>query len=566
MQRISLFFMAVFALYSLSAQDKKELKATTRFKSDITYLSSDQLEGRLTGSTGELKSSLYIADEFKNYGLTPKGDSGTYMQGFSVVKLRINQSKAYFHWMSSGNRINSFRPNSGDFYPLSQSCNKDSLTDIEVFQAGYGIKAPHLGHDDYKDTNGIRGKVFVIKIGNPEGEKPHGPFDPFTGLNYKVDQAFKHGARGVIFVLDDTLFEAPKGLLDRNIKPSQIPVIFAAKEAESLLQAEKVSFSVNILQVNSTAHNVIGYINNKKKTTIVIGAHQDHLGYNEFGGSRDKTSGGIHNGADDNASGVAMILELMRTIKKDKKLRKHNYVFIAFSGEEQGLVGSDYFVKHPTVNMDEVVYMLNFDMVGRLDSVKKALMIYGVGTSPVWKPALVKLKTDSTEIKIKTTESGTGASDHTKFYYDSIPVLHFFTGQHYDYHMPSDDESKINYHGMYQVYMVTMQMIRAVNKTKSFPFTPTKSEDSDKMTFKVTLGIMPDYVYDGLGVKVDGTTPGKPADKAGIKKGDVIKKMGDYTISDIQDYMKALGNFNKGESTKVTISRNGVEITVDLTF
>ncbi|MCC6818837.1 MAG: M20/M25/M40 family metallo-hydrolase [Bacteroidia bacterium] len=567
MRRFSFLILCLYTLQTLVAQDKKETKSTTRFKEDISYLASDQLEGRLTGSMGELKSSLYISDEFKENKLSPMGDSGTYLQGFNIVKLRINQSKAYFSWIVNGNMIMTLRSNTNDFYPLAQSCNKDSVKDAFVYQAGFGINAPELGHNDYKDTSSIRGKVFVIQIGSPEPNTPHGKFEPYENLNYKVDQAIKMGARGVVFVLADTNFEAPKGLLDRNIRARSIPVVFVSKQVQSILAAEKVSFEVDILQINSTAHNVIGYINNKKGSTIVIGAHQDHLGHNEYGGSRDdKASGGIHNGADDNASGVAMMLELMRTIKGDKKLKKHNYLFIAFSGEEQGLLGSDYFVKHPTINMDQVSYMLNFDMVGRLDSVKKTLMIYGIGTSPIWKPAIAKLKHDTAEIKIKTTESGTGASDHTKFYYDSIPVLHFFTGQHYDYHTPTDDEFKINYHGMYQVYLITMQMIKSVNKAKVYPFTSTKSEESEKMSFKVTLGIMPDYVFDGIGVKADGVSPDKPAFNAGILKGDIIVKLGAYTITSMQDYMKALGQFSKGESTTIVVKRNGQELTLNITF
>jgi Zn-dependent M28 family amino/carboxypeptidase len=350
------------------------------------------------------------------------------------------------------------------------------------------------------------------------------------------------------------------------VKPRSIPVVFASKEANSILRAKDITFQINIQQVNTTAHNVIGFINNKKAKTIVIGAHQDHLGYNEFGGSRYTGGGEIHNGADDNASGVAMMLELMREIKKNKKLRKNNYLFIAFSGEEQGLLGSNFFVKNPTIDVKSIQYMLNFDMVGRLDSMKKTLMIYGVGTSPVWKTALTKLKTDSTEIKIKTTESGTGASDHTNFYYENKPVLHFFTGQHYDYHMPSDDEKLINYHGMYQVLGVTMQMIKAVNKTKDFPFTTTKSEESEKMTFKVTLGIMPDYIFDGTGVRIDGVSQGKPAANAGLLKGDIIVKLGDFQISSMQDYMKSLGKFSKGQTTTIKIKRGDKEIDLPLTF
>src|SRR5690606_9657054 len=272
-----------------------------------------------------------------------------------------------------------------------------------------------------------------------DASNTHSKYADYESLSYKVNLAMEKGARGVIFYNTDTLLDNPKGMLDRGVSPGKIPVLFVTGKDTSLMNMKEVSFIVNIVQLNSTAHNVLGYMNNKKKTTIVIGAHQDHLGHNEFGGSRETEGGLIHNGADDNASGVAMMLQLMRAIKKNKKLRKHNYLFVAFSGEEQGLLGSNYFVKHPTIDTSKIAFMMNFDMVGRLDSSRKALMIYGVGTSPVWDKSVASIKTDTADIHIKTTESGTGASDHTSFYFANIPVLHFFTGQHADYHKASDD-------------------------------------------------------------------------------------------------------------------------------
>jgi hypothetical protein len=229
-------------------------------------------------------------------------------------------------------------------------------------------------------------------------------------------------------------------------------------------------------------------------------------------------------------------------------------------------LGSNYFVNHAPIDIKSVKYMMNFDMVGRLDSTKKTLMIYGVGTSPVWKTSVNKLKTDTTQIKIGTTESGTGSSDHTNFYYQNIPVLHFFTGQHYDYHMPSDDEEKINYHGMFLCYKVVMQMITAVNKQKEMPFVQTKNEEAARMGFKLTLGIMPDYIFNGTGVRVDGVTAGKPGDKAGLMKGDIILKLGDYTISSMDDYMIALAGMKKGQAVTMKIKRGNEEKELNVTF
>lgn len=558
-----IFILSFISFTPLLAQVEKEI--TGNFKNDITYLSSDQLEGRLTASSGEMKSSLYIADAFKSNKLKPYGDSGTYLQTFKIVRLRISQCRKPLFWEERNERVELLDPIKAEYYPLSYSCNRDSL-DAPVFQAGFGIKAPELNHNDYADSVGCKGKVFVIKLGGPEPNNPHSKFEPFTELSYKVDQAVKMGARGIIFVRADTFAKVPSGHLDRTIKPTAIPVVYASYKISSLQEAVQVKMDISIAQVNGDAHNVVGFINNKKKKTIIIGAHQDHLGYNEFGGSRSKEQGMIHNGADDNASGVAMMLQLMRTIKKSKKLRKNNYLFIAFSGEEQGLTGSKYFVNNPVIDIKTIKYMLNFDMVGRLDSIKKVLMIYGVGTSPEWKKCLDKVNADTNRIKIRTTESGTGSSDHTSFYYKDLPVLHYFTGQHKEYHTPADDEYLINYQGMYYCYDVVLQMIKAVNKTKEFPFTPTKQEESTRMSFKVTLGIMPDYVYDGTGVRVDGVNSGKPGDQAGLKQGDIILKMGNFTIVGMQDYMKALGSFNKGDKTTLTIKRGTEEMILNLAF
>jgi hypothetical protein len=555
----------LISFVSLNAQKKEDV--TKRMASDISYLASDQLEGRLTGSSGEMRSSLYIADQFRMNGVAPKGnDSGSYFQTFSIVRLRISQYRGTLLWTDKNEFMRGLKADQAEFYPLSQSCNLDSVVNVPTFYAGFGILAPENNYSDYQDTTGIRGKVFIIKLGSPEASNPHGKYSAYESLNYKVDQAIKLGARGVVFINTDTSIENPKGKLDREIKPRPIPVLFASTMQASLMNAKLISFKVDIKQINSTAHNVIGFINNKKAKTIIIGAHQDHLGYNEFGGSRDTKGGQIHNGADDNASGVAMMLELMRKIKKSKKLRNNNFMFIAFSGEEQGLLGSNYFVNHPVIDVKSVQYMLNFDMVGRLDSNKKTLMIYGVGTTPQWKTSIAGLKTDSTQIKIKTTESGTGSSDHTSFYYSNIPVLHFFTGQHQDYHMPSDDEPLINYNGMYQVYGITMQLIQSVNKIKDLPFTATKSEESTRMAFKVSLGIMPDYIFDGLGLRIDGVNLGKPGEKAGMMKGDIIIKMNDFVISNIQDYMKALSQFKKGDTIPVIVKRGSEEKTLQVTF
>ncbi|MBC7426191.1 MAG: M20/M25/M40 family metallo-hydrolase [Bacteroidia bacterium] len=399
-------------------------------------------------------------------------------------------------------------------------------------------------------------------IGSPDNSA-HSKYDPYSEVSTKVNNAIKYGASGVIFTRINNTEKDPSGQLSVTIRPTAIPVLFV--HDTTVISAIHAKIFSKVATLENTAHNVIGFKNNKKKTTIIIGAHQDHLGYNELGGSRTKEEGKIHNGADDNASGVAVMMELMRKLSKGK-YKKHNYLFIAFSGEEEGLLGSNYYVKHPLIPNDKIACMLNFDMLGRLDSTKKKLMVYGVGTSPVWKPAIETISTDSFNIKIRTTESGTGSSDHTSFYYQNIPDLHFFTGQHKDYHLPSDDEALINYTGMWYSYDYIYKLIGKINKVKTIPFTPTKNNESEFVSYKVTLGIMPDYIYDGSGLRVDGVNKDRPGDKAGLKTGDIIIKLGDFPVSSVQEYMKALSEYNKGDKTTITITRGTQTMILPATF
>jgi hypothetical protein len=312
-----------------------------------------------------------------------------------------------------------------------------------------------------------------------------------------------------------------------------------------------------------TAKNVVGYLDNKAATTIIIGAHYDHLGSGDQGGSLDANpQDKIHNGADDNASGVAGVIELARYLSTNKVKEKNNFLFLCFSGEELGLYGSKYFTEHSTIDLSSVNYM---DMIGRLDHQSKNLLVHGTGTSPTWEPLLKKLAND--QVNIKTDSSGIGPSDHTSFYLKNIPVLHFFTGSHSDYHKPSDDWEKINSAGEATVLNLIAQIITSTNDQPRLAFLQTKAKPmSSRSSFKVTMGIMPSYTSDGEGVKVDGVTEGKPGQKAGIQTGDVILQMGDIVIKDIQKYMEALGKFEKGQTIPVKLKRGSEEVTVSVTF
>ncbi|MBL7941357.1 MAG: M20/M25/M40 family metallo-hydrolase, partial [Flavobacteriales bacterium] len=269
----------------------------------------------------------------------------------------------------------------------------------------------------------------------------------------------------------------------------------------------------------------------------------------------------IHNGADDNASGVAGLLELARRLSQPGAPKSNNYLFIAFSAEEKGLIGSKYYCENPTIDLSTVNYMLNMDMIGRYVEAN-GLAIYGTGTSPSWIPVLDKIK-----IKQVRTESGTGPSDHTSFYLKNIPVLHFFTGQHEDYHKPSDDSYKINYTGIDVVLGVVEDVINAMDKQGKLAFTKTVDSTPSANDFKVTLGVIPDYMYNnGDGMRIDGTKEGRPAAIAGLIQGDIITRIGEYPVTDVYSYMECLGKFSKGDQTTVTIKRNGEELVLPVTW
>ncbi|MGB5437866.1 MAG: M20/M25/M40 family metallo-hydrolase [Maribacter sp.] len=309
-----------------------------------------------------------------------------------------------------------------------------------------------------------------------------------------------------------------------------------------------------------TGTNVIGFFDNKAAHTVIIGAHYDHLGMGGEG-SLYREGMAIHNGADDNASGVAVLLQVADSLLK-KGPKSNNYLFMAFSGEEIGLLGSNYFAKNPTIDLGDVSYMINMDMVGRLRE-DKTLSISGTGTAPIWNQVL---NATNPGFKLVLKESGVGPSDHTSFYLQDIPVLHFFTGQHEDYHKPSDDADKLNYEGMQQIVGYIMAVISELDDDPKLAFKKTKNESEEVPRFKVALGVVPDYLFDGKGMRIDGVSEEKPAQKAGLMKGDIVVQLGDSTVVDMMSYMRALSAFEKGNTTKVLVDRNGKKIEAEITF
>jgi hypothetical protein len=323
---------------------------------------------------------------------------------------------------------------------------------------------------------------------------------------------------------------------------------------------QEVNYTVVGNDSTITGTNVIGYMDNKAPYTVIIGAHYDHLGYGAEGSLYRGEEKEIHNGADDNASGVAVMLNLASKLKNTNK--GNNYLFLAFSGEEMGLLGSNYFTKNSTLNLKDVNYMLNMDMVGRLKQ-DSTLAVYGVGTSPLLKQVV---NSSNARFKIIEKESGTGPSDHTSFYNSDIPVLHFFTGQHEDYHRPSDDSDKLNYEGMNAISNYIFEIIKELDDDGKLPFRKTKNESEDVPSFKVGLGVVPDYLFDGKGMRIDGISEDKPAQKAGLQKGDIVIKLGDSAIVDMMSYMRALASFKEGDKTKVVVDRNGKAVEAEIEF
>ena len=541
---IPLLFMFQFA----SAQKlKKADKEIVQFlQQQVGYLSSDELKGRRAGDPGEILASEFIAAKFKDIGLLPKGDNATYFQHFT-----INDGKE----ISKDNalKVNGKSLKAGiDFFPLSNSTSATFTTET----------SPSLNE---------KGQPWLIDLAESIQENKDNPhFDVANLLNDKIIKAKEKGASAVLFFnsssLDDKIRFDPK---DRS-EPTPIPAAYINSIAQKThLSDASASFQItanlSISQKIRNARNVVGYLDNNAPLTIVIGAHFDHLGYGEDGNSMIRTGDlGIHNGADDNASGTSSMIELAFLLK-NSKAKQYNYLFIAFSAEELGLNGSKYFVENPTVSLNNVNYMINMDMVGRMNDSTKTITVGGFGTSPSWKPMMDAVK--KKDFSIKVDSSGTGPSDHTSFYRKDIPVLFFFTGLHSDYHKPSDDADKINYVGMLKIIRFIQQMIEADKQDKKLVFTKTREQQtSTSARFSVSMGIMPDYSYSGSGVRVDGVSDNRPAKKAGIVTGDIVKQLGEYKTSSVESYMQALSKFKKGDKTTTIVLRGEKEMTFEIVF
>jgi len=574
--------LIILFIYSSIGNSQVTVK---ELQSHIKYLSSDSLRGRLTGSPGDSLAAEYIKSKLISYGLKPLTGDG--LQRYKVTKKVVAGKSNSLSIYGISYTLDK------DFIPFAFSSNSGKESDVVFAGYGFNINGDTLKWNDYEGVD-VKGKWVMILRGDPEPENNKSPFISFSADRDKALLAKDMGAAGVLMV-SGPLLDPQDAFEPLNMEgySVDIPVLRIKKEvADVILSKSKntiallekklndtkkpFSFSTKV-SVNGKAEIVRELANTRnvvmllpgedpklKDEYIILGAHFDHLGMGGPGsGSRALDTIGIHHGADDNASGVAMMLELAEKFAETKGSHKRSILCLSFSGEEEGLLGSKHFVDDPGIDLSRVNVMINMDMVGRLNETNN-LQIGGVGTATGLK-ALVYANTDTSIIKLTLSEEGYGPSDHSSFYGKNIPVLFYFTGAHMDYHTPTDTWEKINYKGMVEISDLVFNVAKE-----------TASEDS-RLQFKeagpkvettrypmrkgVTLGIMPDFA--GViknGLRADFVTPGKPAAIGGMQKGDIITFINGKPVNNIQDYMFRMGQLKHGQTISVEVLRNDKKV------
>jgi hypothetical protein len=574
----------------------------------IKFLASDELQGRRAGTAEADRAANYIAGEFKKYGLTPAALSG-FLEPFNFVSgVKLGDSNLLR--VKRGGTTKDLGVGA-DYMPLAFS-SAAAVRGPVVFGA-YGISAAELQYDDYKDIE-AKGKIVLIVRGSPDGDNPHGRFADYTApgreIEFKTLAARQKGALGVIFISDTASFkEDPLSRLryDLNFLDAGIPAAVVSRDAagEILgaggiklpaaddsaknpapgagdLAGIEVQIKTDVIKIESKTSNVVGLIKGSDpglaSEYVIIGAHYDHLGLGGPESLAQNPYGQIHHGADDNASGTAAVLELGRVLASHRDQLKRSIIMASFSGEEEGLLGSAAYAKNPPVPLSSTVAMINMDMIGRLRS--NMLMVSGTATSPTWKPLLEELNRQdgqgtatggngaaATRFKLALGDDGYGPSDHQSFYVRDIPVLFFFTGSHDDYHKPSDTADKINAEGIKQVAELVREVaIRVADEPARIAFTKVKKESKPTAGgFRVYLGTVPNYADQADGLKLDGVRPDSPAERAGLKAGDVVVKLGRVAVKNVYDYTYALGELKAGVEIEMQVRRDGKLMTLMIT-
>ncbi len=600
----------------LNAAEHIPTPAEARLKADVSFLADDAREGRSPGSKGIEAAADYIAKAFEQAGLKTAPGANGYFQTFTLGGIPTLGKPLDLAF--DGPTDKRIEADKADFSPLAIGVS-GTFEGIPIVFAGYGITARDesrkLDYDDYAGID-VKGKAVLILRREPQSNKDDSPFDGknnsnFATFRHKATNAFQHGAAAVLLVNDmgslkddkDTLLKLHEAGQDVNsalpfvmIKRSLADKLLADAGLPSLETVEKdidadlkprskeladwkLKAHVTIDRMAIETKNVVGVLEGEgplADETIVIGAHYDHLGRGGlFSGSLALLSSDIHNGADDNASGTAMVLEMARRLARRPDPLPRRVVFIAFSGEERGLLGSRHYVEHPLYPLKNTVMMVNFDMVGRLND-KGELSMIGTGTV-AGIDLIVEALGPSAGLKIKKIaglSDGFGGSDHQSFYGKDIPVLFAFTGVHRDYHRPSDDSERINFGGMARIADYLELLLLDVVRRPERPVlvhlaAPPRRGGGDpaRNGLSVYLGTMPDYGDESKkGMKLAGVREGSPAEKGGLKAGDVITGFGGKPVATIYDYMESMGRYKPGDSVEIVVQREGKEQKLQVTL
>ncbi|PWT80725.1 MAG: hypothetical protein C5B44_04920 [Acidobacteria bacterium] len=594
----------------------------------VTFLASDALEGRRTGTPGADDAAKYIVAAFSRAGLRSPDQVNGDQKSAGVA--RFTQRFPYVAGVKLGKK-NSMSSNGvtwrvgDDWMPLGISSN--AVVDGPVTFVGYGITASELNHNDYGPD--VSGRVAIALSGTPDGDNPHGQFARYEDVRWKAIAARSAGVKALVVIAREENFmedRLSRLRYDNTAGDAGLPVVALSKQAaESLLGLpisdleqrarsgttspaqianRSLTITTDVVRSEVNAANVIGVLQGSdtslKNEVIVLGAHYDHLGRGGEG-SLAPTEGDIHHGADDNASGVAGLLELARVLSSQRPAPRRTILFIAFSGEEEGLLGSNYYVNHPVFPLNKTIAMINMDMIGRLRN--RTLVVGGVGTAKEWRDILdsanvaqgitVTAGTNGSEqsprpgnypmvvaangrtvvgndltkqFVLTMTEDGFGPSDHSSFYAKKIPVLFFWTGTHGDYHKPSDTADKINYEGEGAIVSLIARIVNDIDSGKPVTYTVAKSESTGRSTgFRVYLGTIPNYADSTDGLLLDGVREDSPAAKAGIKAGDRVVKLAGRDVHNVYDYTYALGEMKAGEEYEVEVLRGGERLKLKIT-
>lgn len=544
-----------------------------RIRADVAWLADDAREGRGIGTAGLEASEQWLAVRFRELGLEPAGDDG-FFQGFEVA-VRVVPGAA------TRLEIDGQPVAAGDFTLAAFTGAGEAATPL--VNAGYGITAPDLTHDDYEKLD-VKGKIVVVRRFTPGGarfaDEEHQR--RFGDLRYKAFNAREHGAVGVLIVdwpellTGETLPDEAR-LPDLKVDSqgdAGLPVMVLKRSVgTALFSGEHQVKMVAELQIEKKkAKNVLGWVRagqaEKKPETLVVGAHFDHLGMGGHSGSLAPDSHEAHNGADDNASGTAAVLEIARLLMARRAELERDVLVIAFSGEESGLLGSAAFVRHPTggIDLGSTLAMINLDMVGRLR--EDRLQILGTASAGEWTELLTPLCAKD-QLDCKMGGDGYGPSDQMSFYTAGIPVVHFFTGTHEDYHKPSDDADKINAEGAARVADVVTGTLVALSRRPArltYVAAAAPPPSGDARSFGAGLGTVPDYADDKPGVRISGARPDSAAAKAGIQPGDRIIELGGAHIRNIYDYVYVLRNAKPGDKAKLVVMRGEQRVELEVVY